>query len=133
MMILVVFWLACAVAGYLIGQQKGTAGQGAALGLLLGPIGLLIIFATAGNRVECPFCRERIHPDAVVCPHCQRGVRAVPPVPLARDTAPAADGRSVATDSAMPHGWSRSRAEVLAVLVALVLFWAWALYSAPTR
>ncbi|MBA2847719.1 hypothetical protein G4V39_07255 [Thermosulfuriphilus ammonigenes] len=24
------------------------------------------------HRRRCPFCREKVHPEAVVCPHCQR-------------------------------------------------------------
>jgi len=24
------------------------------------------------RRVPCPFCKERIHPDALVCPYCKR-------------------------------------------------------------
>jgi len=32
--------------------------------------------ASASGRVPCPFCKELIHIDAVVCPHCQRDLPA---------------------------------------------------------
>lgn len=52
---------------------------GFVLGVLLGPIGLLIAFfikPTGAKLMEgkrtCPFCKEPIHAEASVCPHCQR-------------------------------------------------------------
>lgn len=42
-MVWIVIAIVCAIAGYFIGQNKGQAGLGLVLGLLLGVIGLIII------------------------------------------------------------------------------------------
>jgi hypothetical protein len=41
--LIIVLWLACGVGGYFIGKTKDRAGQGVALGLILGVLGLIII------------------------------------------------------------------------------------------
>lgn len=70
---IVIVWIAMGVIGALIGREKDRAGDGFCLGLLLGPIGLIIaLFLKPRNRKECPHCRSAIHRDASVCPHCQR-------------------------------------------------------------
>ncbi len=59
--------------GYSIGNKKGQPGAGFFLGLLLGPIGWLIIALSKDkNKKPCPFCKEPTHKDATVCSHCQK-------------------------------------------------------------
>jgi hypothetical protein len=41
------------------------------VGVLLGPIGVIVALLVPSARVECPHCRERIRPAASVCPHCR--------------------------------------------------------------
>lgn len=48
-MVWVVIAIVCAIAGYFIGQNKGQAGLGLVLGLLLGIIGLIIIALVPGS------------------------------------------------------------------------------------
>jgi hypothetical protein len=57
--------------GAFLGSRKGRTGEGLFLGALLGPIGWLIIAVMRGDRIDCPACRERIAPDALICPRCQ--------------------------------------------------------------
>lgn len=64
----------CAIAGAMIGAKKDEAGSGFFLGLLLGPLGVLIAFLLRGNRQTCPFCLELIPYGAKVCAHCQRDI-----------------------------------------------------------
>ena len=42
-LILLVLWAVCGVVGYMLGETKGRPGQGAVLGVLLGPIGWLCV------------------------------------------------------------------------------------------
>lgn len=61
--------------GSAIGAIKGNAGTGLLLGMLLGPLGWLLIFILgASSGKACPSCGERIRPEAVVCKHCRRDV-----------------------------------------------------------
>lgn len=86
--------------GAIIGSAKGHGGAGFLLGLVLGPIGWLIVAVMdrtpeaeaqhqqataaamgAGVTRRCPHCAETIQAEAVVCKHCGRDV-----VPLAAGT-----------------------------------------------
>ena len=40
---LIAFWIVCGFAGWLIGGNKGQALSGSLLGLLLGPLGVIVI------------------------------------------------------------------------------------------
>ncbi len=79
----VVFWVLCGVVAAVIASNKGGSGVlGFIVGLLLGPIGVIIAFfmgnekaavaaqITSGDRKKCPRCAELVQPDALVCKHC---------------------------------------------------------------
>jgi hypothetical protein len=70
MEILVLIWLCCAIVGALIGAAKGRAGAGAAWGLLLGPIGCLVIAVAPDARAKCPACKSALNPGASECHRC---------------------------------------------------------------
>ena len=84
MIYLLFVWVMCGIIGLMVGQQKGIAPLGCAMGFLLGPLGLVVVLLMAGNRVECQWCKTRIRPDAAVCPQCHRDN----PVPEAAGPAP---------------------------------------------
>lgn len=65
-------WLLFGVIGAIIGNPKGRGGDGFLLGILFGPIGILIILVIKGNRKTCPFCKELINKEAVRCSRCQK-------------------------------------------------------------
>ncbi|MBK8609100.1 MAG: hypothetical protein IPL84_03935 [Chitinophagaceae bacterium] len=60
------------LVGYLIGNGKGAGGIGCLLGGLLGPIGWIIVIAMSGNKKQCAYCKEQIHFQASICPHCKK-------------------------------------------------------------
>ena len=64
------FWLACVAVAATIGHNKGILLTGFWLGALLGPIGVLIVSLMRGRRKPCPYCKESIFIDALICPHC---------------------------------------------------------------
>jgi hypothetical protein len=59
------------------GRPKDRAGL--AYGIVLGWIGVVILAFLPPRRgdkyVDCPFCKEIIRRDALVCAHCQRELR----------------------------------------------------------
>lgn len=101
-------WLGWMLVGALIGvsaaQRRGFSVAGGVIGgLLLGPLALLMFFAS-GNRVRCPHCQEWINKKATVCPHCQREVHTAsvsdpqPQQPTTRDNLPSSKPEEVEPD-----------------------------------
>jgi len=76
---IMIFWFACGIIAAVIGHQKtGTMGAifGLALGLLLGPLGILWAVISPGGTRKCQSCQKRVHKKAVKCPYCQSAVPA---------------------------------------------------------
>ena len=70
----VIFWILCGLIAGMIGSSKGAALSSFFLGILLGPIGVIIALVSNGDRRPCPYCKELVREKAVVCPHCQRDI-----------------------------------------------------------
>lgn len=81
----VVFWIVpIFVAANMWERKGGNKWSGAAMGLIIGWIGVLIAaIASPGGTAkpskqqmatsrECPHCKSLIRREATVCPHCQR-------------------------------------------------------------
>ena len=70
-MIYVFIWLMCGIVAAMIGSKKGEGCLSFIVGVFLGPFGILIAIFSKGDRMSCPFCKELINKNAIVCPHCQ--------------------------------------------------------------
>jgi len=80
-LVVLIIWLSSPVIGYLIGKSKGREGAGLLLGLLLGPLGWLLVAVGPNYRNKqvmniseeknnCPYCKELIIKGAIKCKHC---------------------------------------------------------------
>lgn len=68
---LIVFGLSVStVIGGLLGNLKGSFSTGAVLGLLLGPLGWLLVFAIPDQRPKCPECFGSVIDGARRCKNC---------------------------------------------------------------
>jgi hypothetical protein len=77
MLAIVGLWLISLIACIAIGARKGSPIGAAVLGLVLGPLGLLLVaLSGAANRRPCPLCGESVLRVAVVCSHCGRDIPA---------------------------------------------------------
>lgn len=79
-MIIIPLWLICIALAAFIGSTKSRTGAGLALGIFLGPIGILMAFTLDDSRWKCPQCAERIMVGAKLCPHCRTSF-TLPAVP----------------------------------------------------
>ena len=70
----VIILLFFAVITSLIGSRKGEGISGFFVGLIFGPLGIIIALYTQGNRIKCTSCKELINKDATRCPKCTSSV-----------------------------------------------------------
>ncbi|PMM16928.1 hypothetical protein [Vibrio breoganii] len=69
---LAVFWLVCTIVATHLGAKKGVPFLGFLNGLLMGPIGLLLVVLVKDQlRFSCPNCAESIMKKAKICPYCK--------------------------------------------------------------
>ena len=66
---LFVSWILWAAAGYKAGDARNAPVSGFILGLLFGPVGVVVALLD-DHRPRCAACRERIQRQASLCPHC---------------------------------------------------------------
>jgi hypothetical protein len=68
-------WIGCVILSTHIGIKRGFPILGFINGLVLGPLGLLIV-AIQDDRIRkpCPECAEMVKKAAKVCPHCKQNL-----------------------------------------------------------
>lgn len=70
-MVFLLFWAVIAGGiGAAIGQKKGRAGEGFVLGLLIGPLGWLLVAVGKSQGPKCPHCHGEIDKGVTKCRHC---------------------------------------------------------------
>ena len=67
-------------AGILLGRMRGHPIFGFFIGVVMGPLGLIIILLSRNDRFKCHACKMPVERDASICPHCRS---ALGPQPLA--------------------------------------------------
>ena len=70
-----IMWIVSIIAGTIIGSKKGEGCISFLMCCLLGPIWLIVVLVSQGNRVRCPYCREFIDRKAIICSHCRSELR----------------------------------------------------------
>ena len=68
---MVEIWIFSIIIGTIIGSRKGAGVSSFLICLLLGPVGIIFALLGHGNRKQCPSCKEYVHQDATICPHCR--------------------------------------------------------------
>ena len=76
------------IAAAIYHDKGGEALTGFMAGLILGIFGIILVALPKADQKEldrravewgqkrlCPFCKELIQPDAIVCPHCRSDLR----------------------------------------------------------
>ena len=71
----IIIWIISIIIGVSVGSKKGEGCISFGMCVLLGPFWLPVVFLSRGNRQQCPNCKELIHKDAILCPHCRSEIR----------------------------------------------------------
>ena len=66
----------CAIIASILGSRKGMGTSSFFFGLILGPLGIILVLLSKGKRVACPFCDKLIYMTSTVCPHCEKEITA---------------------------------------------------------
>jgi hypothetical protein len=137
--VLLIVALGCGVIGAAIAQGKGAdSAAGFFLGLLLGPIGILISCflgdpaskavrdAELGAKKRCPECAEYVFREAKICRYCRHEFQVARPPPAA----PAAPVLSRADSSEDPS--FGTKLGILLMVVAVFIFIGWLALRQPS-
>jgi hypothetical protein len=74
--IIIAVEVAFGLPGLIIGNTRGRWLLGLGLGLLLGPIGWILVLCLGDASAECPQCCKAIDEKAKLCPYCRSVVAA---------------------------------------------------------
>ena len=72
----ILVWVVCIIIATILGSRKGMGVSSFFFGLILGPLGVILVLLSKGKRIACPFCDKLIHMTSTVCPHCEKEITA---------------------------------------------------------
>ena len=72
---IIIFWLFCGIIAGMIGSKKGQGCLSFLVGILFGPFGIIIALLSKGKRRTCPYCKELVNEDAVICKYCRNSFK----------------------------------------------------------
>jgi len=122
-------WVVCGIIAAMIGSKKEQGCGGFIAGILLGPFGILLMLFTKGNRKTCPFCKESIHAEAVVCPRCQRDVTPIKGESSPINTSKTSDIEIMSSSSASAGDTVPKKGNLLLIIMITCLFGAVIIYA----
>lgn len=67
----------CGIIASVLGSRKKMGISGFFYGLILGPLGVILVFISKGKRVACPFCKKLNYITSSVCIHCDKEISGV--------------------------------------------------------
>ncbi len=70
----ILVWVVCVITASILGSRKGMGVSSFFFGLILGPLGVILVHISKGKRVACPFCDKLIYMTSTVCPHCEKEI-----------------------------------------------------------
>lgn len=70
----IVILIICGGIASVLGSRKGMGISSFFYGLILGPLGVVLVFISKGKRVPCPFCKKLNFMTSTVCIHCDKEI-----------------------------------------------------------
>ena len=67
----------CGIIASVLGLRKGMGISAFFYGLILGPLGVILVFISKGKRVACPFCKKLNYITSTVCIHCDKEIPGI--------------------------------------------------------
>lgn len=72
----ILVWVVCIITATILGSHKGMGPSSFFFGLILGPLGVILVYISKGKRVACPFCDRPVYMTSTICPHCEKEIPA---------------------------------------------------------
>ena len=70
----ILVWVVCIIIATILGSRKGMGVSSFFFGLILGPLGVILVLLSKGKRIACPFCGKLIYMTSTVCTHCEKEI-----------------------------------------------------------
>ena len=72
-----IVWIMLWLASTIIGSPKEMGLSSFFYGLILGPLGVVLVFISKGKKVTCPFCKKLNYITSKICIHCGAEINGI--------------------------------------------------------